>query len=76
MTVDLRTCKPGDKLRCRNGDIVTYRGPNDGIAFSASYGKFPHMIEYSIDRYGTRTDDGKILPEGGEEGYDIVEILT
>lgn len=86
MSVDLRTCKPGDKLRSKHGLILTYMGPNP-------YGTanvYPHRVKYPRDKihprdkiygvesYGTRTDDGFVmsLPEARlETDHDIVEII-
>ena len=68
--VDLRTCKPGDKLRSTHGMILTYVGPipkNDYM---------DHEVRYPDGSHGTRTHDGfvyryKRLPED----HDIAEIL-
>lgn len=71
MSVDLRKCKPGDKLLTRNGDAVEYFGkncfPSDG---------YPHLVKHQ---------DGSVvsLSDGGIEFLflrecsdgDIVEIL-
>lgn len=68
--VDLRTCKPGDKLRSTHGMILTYVGPlpeNDYM---------DHEVRYPNGSRGTRTHDGfvfrnKRLPVD----HDIAEIL-
>lgn len=74
--IDLRTCKPGQKLRSRPGAILTYVGPNPYEA----PGRYPHLVKYpesfGIDAHGTRSNGGRVStvkPLPGD--YDIVEIL-
>ena len=69
--VDLRTCKPGDKLRSVHGLILTYIGP----LLEDNY--MDHAVEYPNGSMGTRTHEGyvyrgKRLPED----HDIVEIIA
>jgi hypothetical protein len=49
--INLKTCRPGDKLVLSNGQIVKYIGPicNE---------KLNHIIEYPDGSQGTRTDEG------------------
>jgi hypothetical protein len=71
--VDMTTCQPGDRLRTRHGEIVTYVGRRDGA--------YPHEIRYANGSSGTRTDDGHVyaiarLPEYdhdifSEVAYDV-----
>lgn len=76
--IDLRTCKPGDKLRSKHGLILTYVGPNP-------YGTadvYPHHVKYPYDKtygsesYGTRTDDGFVMRTNRlDSDHDIVEVI-
>ena len=73
MTVDLRTCKLGDKLLTKHGTILEYFWPND----SPHPTEYPHLIKYPNGAFGTRTDNGQIfLQIRRPEDEDIVEILT
>jgi hypothetical protein len=75
MSIDLRTCKPGQNLKTKHGLIVTYVGPSYGPTRSM----YPHEIKYKNGGYGSRTDDGFVManPEKRlEEDNDIVEILS
>ncbi len=66
MSVDLRTCKPGDKLLTKHGTILTYVGPT----------ACPHLIKYPNGAFGTRSDNGQVVVHGRlPEDEDIVEIL-
>ena len=71
MCVDLRTCKPGDKLLSKHGMILTYIGPLPEGHY------FDHEVAYPGGALGSRTHDGfvyrnKRLPED----HDIVAILA
>lgn len=70
MAIDLRNCKPGDKLLSIHGTILEYVGPNP-------YGKyFPHLVKYPDGSSGTRTHDGHVFNKKHlPEDEDIVEIL-
>lgn len=72
MSVDLRQCKPGDKLLAQNGMIMEYVGPNKKYFRE----KYPHLVRYPDGATGSRTDNGVawIIDDGLSE-YDIVEIL-
>lgn len=48
--LDLRTCKPGDKLRSIHGEILEYVGVIGG--------DYPHQIRYANGARGTRLDNG------------------
>lgn len=67
MTVDLRKCRPDDRLRCRNGRVIRYHGRSDND-------EYPNEVMYSDGRVGPRTDDG-LTYLGNICGSDIVEIL-
>ena len=83
--IDLRKCKPGDKLRIRIReeykkatvpwhnpitDVVTYIGPCEANCY------FDHYIEYSNGSKGTRTHDGKTFKKNTSvNDPDVIEIL-
>lgn len=72
MSVDLRQCKPGDKLLTKNGTILEYVG--DNITMSSSV--YPHEIKYPDGTFGSRTDCGKTYRFASlPEDEDVVEIL-
>jgi hypothetical protein len=72
MNVDLRTCKPGDKLLTVHGNILTYVGPNEHGG-----DLYPHLIRYPHGGFGSRTDDGHVyINDRRTEDEDIIEILT
>ena len=67
--VDLRTCKPGDKLISIHGLVLTYVKPTPD-------GYYDHEVKYPDGGVGTRTHDGKTyrhrhLPED----HDIADII-
>jgi hypothetical protein len=70
MSVDLRTCKPGDKLLSKHGMILTYIGPlPDGHYFD-------HEVMYPNGGRGTRTNNGATYRAAPlQEDHDIVQIL-
>jgi hypothetical protein len=49
--VDLRGCKPGDKLLTKHGMILTYVGLQSDPTY-------PHEVEYPMGGNGSRTNDG------------------
>jgi hypothetical protein len=63
--INLNTCKVGQKLRLRNGNIVTYDGNTDN-----DYG-YPHTAHGFI-----YTNNGNYHDDGEQSKYDIVEILS
>ena len=70
--VDLRECRPGQKLLTKHGTILTYVG----IRFPDS--PFPHEILYPEGSNGSRTHDGYVFRNPAKRLYedeDIVEIL-
>lgn len=72
MSVDLRQCKPGDKLLTKHGTIMEYVGPNDPWFHT----QYPHLVKYPNGELGSRTDDGFVfLFDQRPEDQDIVEIL-
>ena len=81
-TIDLRNCKPGDKLRIRTTeawknaaknpptDIVTYVGPLPEGEY------YDHEIEYSNGSKGTRNHDGSTYRTARlPDDPDVLEIL-
>jgi hypothetical protein len=74
--VDLRTCKPGQKLRSKQGLILTYIGPTEaGSAYDHEI-KYPPIPPYTESSRGTRTHDGFVFRKHRlPEDHDIVEIL-
>ena len=72
MSVDLRNCKPGDKLLSRHGLILEYvrpLGENDYM---------DHQVRYPCGGWGSRTHDGFVFRKSREPeiDHDIIEILT
>lgn len=72
MTINLRKCKPGDKLRSKHGIILTYSSfvPNE---------KYPHIVIYPNGGNGSRTDEGFCyhnISARLDTDHDIVEILS
>ncbi len=81
--IDLRTCKPGDKLLSKRGLILTYLG-----ASPYNNSNYPHLVEYPGDgdenddegyqkpSHGTRSDDGRVsVVRSLPTDHDIVEII-
>ena len=52
--VDLRKCKPGQRLLTKNGLVVKYVNCIKDF-------HFPHQIEYENGGVGSRTDEGWVL---------------
>ncbi len=72
-TVDLNTCVPGQKLRSRHGEILTYVKKLDP---ERDY--YDHMVKYANGSGGTRTNDGFVYRNADKRlasDHDIVEIL-
>ena len=75
--IDLRTCKPGQKLKTRHGTILTYIGPTE----PGNY--YDHIIQYppGYNGYanpgkGTRIHSGHVFRKNRLlEDEDVVEIL-
>jgi hypothetical protein len=61
--IDLNTCKIGQKLKLRNGKIVSYEGPS-------IVATFPHKADGF-----NYTHKGEYYNDGDKSGWDIVEIL-
>ena len=62
--INLDTCKIGQKLKLRNGKIVTYNGPSTNS-------DFPHRAGYSV-----YTHKGAYYSAGEQSKWDIVEIFS
>jgi hypothetical protein len=72
MTVDLRTCKFGDKLKSQHGMILTYVKP----LLNGNY--YDHEVNYPNGSKGTRTNTGHVYHNADrrlESDHDIVEII-
>jgi hypothetical protein len=66
--LDLRTCKPGDKLLSIHGEILEYVGVIGG--------DYPHEIRYSNGSRGTRLDNGWCFRKNRlPTDHDIAAIL-
>jgi hypothetical protein len=69
-TVDLRNCKPGDKLLTKHGMVLTYVGVQN-------CGPFPHEIEYPNGGHGSRTDEGFTFRNMRREtDQDVIAVLN
>ena len=66
MTIDLRTCRKGDPLKLRNGDVAEYDQP-------ISKENYPHRIKLRDVHYGYM-DDGTFIHDR-EHSFAVVEIL-
>lgn len=72
MSVDLRTCKPGDKLVSKHGMILEYVEP------MAPEDYYDHKVRYPDGSPGTRTHEGFVYRNIGRrlpEDHDIVAII-
>lgn len=70
MSVDLRKCKPGDKLQTRHGTVMEY------VELETSNRSYPHIVKYPNGARGTRTDDGFVFRVNRHpDDEDIVEIM-
>ena len=70
-SIDLRKCRPGDKLLSKKGNVVTYLGNDSGNFL------WPHRIQYIDGGIGTRTNDGFVFSANRwPEDDDIVKILS
>jgi hypothetical protein len=68
--VDLRNCKPGDKLLTVHGTILEYVGPLPEEHF------YDHEVKYPDGSAGTRTHNGQVFRNKRMfEDEDIAEIL-
>ena len=68
--VDLRDCKPGDKLLSKHGLILTYVGPLP----EGNY--YDHEVRYPDGSYGNRIHNGVVSRNRPlDTDHDIVEIL-
>ena len=72
MSIDLRQCVPGQKLRSVHGTILTY------VDDTWSNEQWPHRVLYPDGSHGTRTHDGFVFSNPEKrlpEDEDIVEII-
>ena len=63
-TIDLSTCKPGDRVRLRNGSEARYCG---------KWGRHTHYMQYGYNQYLVINNNGKVMPI--ESPRDIVAII-
>lgn len=69
MTIDLRTCIPGDQLISSHGMILTY------IEYCPEE-FYPHRVMYPDGASGSRNDDGTVFKlKRLPSDHDIVAIL-
>jgi len=70
MKFDMRQCKPGDKVICRDGRVVIY---NNGFGCEP----YPHRVTADCDsNYWTVTHKGTFWISGGEHKCDIVGLVV
>lgn len=67
--IDLRNCKPEDKLISRGGKELTY------VNFIEEEPIYPHMVS-GRERLGSRCHDGKFWADGSETDEDVVQIVS
>ena len=69
-TIDLRNCKPGDKLVSSLGEILTYIKPLPNSDY------MDHEIRYANGSPGTRTHDGFVFKKNRKDtDHNIVKII-
>lgn len=72
-SIDLRTCKPGQKLKSKHGLILTYVAHETDSNYP-----WKHRVRYPDGGIGSRTDDGFVMNHPAsrlDADHDIVEIL-
>lgn len=69
--VDLSTCKPGDKLRLRNGEIATFLAE----AYPTSY-PYPYRVARENGPPDVYARNGKLWIGTPDSPLDVVEIIT
>lgn len=75
MNIDLRNCKPGDKLKLRNGLIATYdRALIPPPAAEGECLTYSHAIKFS-ELPETVADDGRYDLRTPNHDWDVVEII-
>lgn len=69
VSLDLRTCKKGDKLLSRHGMELEYVGPSNTE-------DYPHEVRYPDGSRGTRCDDGYVYRKNRMAcDHDIFQIV-
>ena len=68
--LDLRNCKPGDKLRRRDGGEATY------VRCLTGQPSFEHMVEWRCGAQDYMMHDGRTWSSGGPYPSDIVAIVN
>jgi hypothetical protein len=74
MSIDLRNCKPGDKLISKHGLVLTYVKPLPESDYMDHEVKYPDEAPYN-GGYGSRTHYGYVMKNRLESDHDIVEII-
>jgi hypothetical protein len=76
MSVDLRTCKKGDKLISKHGMTLTYVGTLPEGSYMDHEVQYPKCSQFPEGSYGSRTHDGFVYRRNRlETDHDIVEIV-
>ena len=76
MTVDLRTCVPGQLLKDGRGNILEYKERIQVDQSSLDGLRYRHLLRYEIAKYDeTFTDDGIFDINCSMSNWNIVEIL-
>ena len=76
MTIDLRTCVPGQLLKDGRGNILEYKERIQVDQSSLDGLRYRHLLRYEIEKYdGTFTDDGIFDINCSMSKWNIVEIL-
>ena len=74
--IDLRDCKPGDKLRSKHGLILEYVKALPDADYMNHEVRYPNEAPY-FGSSGTRTHDGFVFHTSRlETDHDIVEIVV
>lgn len=69
-SIDLTTCVPGQKLRLRSGEIVTYF-----LKMERRESGLNHAVAYDNGRQNYRTDDGRYWKNDEFNDENVVEII-
>ncbi len=71
MKVDLSKCKPGDRLKMRNGEVIAF----DRVAENEAYPKHIYATQFYGGVGRTYTRDGMYYDDC-EDSWDIIAILS
>jgi hypothetical protein len=76
MSVDLRTCKKGDKLISKHGMVLTYVGILPTGSYMDHEVLYPKCSQFPKGASGSRSHDGFTYRQNRlETDHDIVEIV-